>query len=190
LIRARLTRSSGEHTRPACAVRRLAERGFSSVTLEIARGDSPRRLLKNSRMPRCCQFSGDRKEPSAGRSRSATDKLGDTVRAEKWRHPGGKKGSHPFLGANSLGHLSASLLSYSPFRGCSFVAPPISTPKSSRVTCVSFSKSLRQKAAVSARPMPLAENLVERPDVTVFWGARASPRVVFGLLPKTVFEER
>ncbi len=28
---------------------------------------------------------------------------------------------------------------YSPFRGCSFVASPISTPKSSRVTCVSFS---------------------------------------------------
>ena len=55
-------------------------------------------------MPRCCQFSEDRKEPSAGRSRSATDKLGDTARSEKWRNPGGKKGSHPFLGANSLGH--------------------------------------------------------------------------------------
>ena len=112
----------------------------------------------NSRMPRCCQFSEDRKEPSAGlmglrgphlpASRSATDKLGDTARAENWRNPGGKKGSHPFLGANSLGHhgrvrgpfpSSASLLSYSPFRGCSFVAPPISTPKSSRVTCVSSS---------------------------------------------------
>ena len=65
-------------------------------------------------MPRCCQFSEDRKEPSAGlmglrgphlpASRSATDKLGDTARSEKWRNPGGKKGSHPFLGANSLGH--------------------------------------------------------------------------------------
>ena len=42
-------------------------------------------------MPRCCQFSEDRQEPSAGRSRSATDKLGDTARAEKWRNPGGKK---------------------------------------------------------------------------------------------------
>jgi hypothetical protein len=109
-------------------------------------------------MPRCCQFSEDRKEPSAGlmgcgvpispQSRSATDKLGDTARAENWRNPGGKKGSHPFLGASSLGHLGrvrgpfpsrASLLSYSPLRGCSFVAPPIFTPKSSRVTCVSFS---------------------------------------------------
>ena len=50
---------------------------------------APRRLLKNSRMPRCCQFSEDRKEPSAGRSRSATDKLGDTARAEKWRNPDG-----------------------------------------------------------------------------------------------------
>ena len=92
--------------------------------------------MKSSRMPRCCQFSEDRKEPSAGlmglrgshlpASRSATDKLGDTARSEKWRHPGGKKGSHPFLGANSLGHHGrvrgpfpswASLLSYSPFMG-------------------------------------------------------------------------
>ena len=130
----------------------------SSINLKNLRGLVPRRLLKNSRMPRCCQFSEDRKEPSAGlmglrgphlpASRSATDKLGDTARAEKWRNPGGKKGSHPFLGANSLGHHGrvrgpfpswASLLSYSPLRGCSFVAPPISTPKSSRVTCVSFS---------------------------------------------------
>ena len=75
--------------------------------------------------------------PHLPASRSATDKLGDTAR--EWRNPGGKKGSHPFLGANPLGHLSASLLSYSPSKGCSFVAPPISTPKSSRVTCVSFS---------------------------------------------------
>ena len=55
-----------------------------------------KRLLKNSRMPRCCQFSEDRKEPSVGRSRSATDKLGDTARAEKWRNP---------EGANPLGML-------------------------------------------------------------------------------------
>jgi hypothetical protein len=97
-----------------------------------------RRRLKNSRMPRCRQFSEDRKEPSIGRSRSATDKLGDTARAENWRNPGGKKGSHPFLGASALGHLGrargpfpsrASLLSHSPFRGYSFVAPPTSTPK-------------------------------------------------------------
>ena len=124
----------------------------------FSRPEAPRRLLKNSRMPRCCQFSEDRQEPSAGlmglrgphlpASRSATDKLGDTARTEKRRNPGGKKGSHPFLGANSLGHHGrvrgpfpswASLLSYSPLRGCSFVAPPISTPKSSRVTCVSSS---------------------------------------------------
>jgi hypothetical protein len=32
-------------------------------------------------MSRCCQFSEDRKDPSAGRSRSATDKLGDIARA-------------------------------------------------------------------------------------------------------------
>ena len=36
--------------------------------------------------------------PHLPASRSATDKLGDTARSEKWRHPGGKKGSHPFLG--------------------------------------------------------------------------------------------
>jgi hypothetical protein len=41
-----------------------------------------RRLLQNPRMPRCCQFSEDRKEPSAGRSRGATDQLGDIARAE------------------------------------------------------------------------------------------------------------
>ena len=50
-----------------------------------------RRLLKNPRMPRCRQFSEDRKEPSAGRSRSATDKLGETARAENWRTPGGRE---------------------------------------------------------------------------------------------------
>ena len=40
-------------------------------------------------MSRCCQFSEDRKEPSAGHSRSATDKLGDIARAENWRNPEG-----------------------------------------------------------------------------------------------------
>ena len=43
----------------------------------------------NPRMSRCCQFSEDRKEPSGGRSRSATDKLGDIARAENWRNPKG-----------------------------------------------------------------------------------------------------
>jgi len=52
-------------------------------------GDAPRRLLRNPRMSRCCQFSEDRKEPSAGRSLSATDKLGDIARAENWRNPEG-----------------------------------------------------------------------------------------------------
>ena len=52
-------------------------------------------------MPRCCQFSEDRQEPSAGlmglrgphlpASRSATDKLGDTARSEKWRNPEGRE---------------------------------------------------------------------------------------------------
>ena len=51
--------------------------------------NSARRLLKNPHMSRCCQFSEDRKEPSAGRSRSATDKLGDIARAENWRNPKG-----------------------------------------------------------------------------------------------------
>jgi len=51
-----------------------------------------RRLLKNPRVPRCCQFCEDCKEPSAGlmglrgphlpASRGATDTLGDTARAE------------------------------------------------------------------------------------------------------------
>ena len=60
-------------------------------------------------MSRCCQFSEDRKEPSAGRSPSATDKLGDTARAEKLAQPGGRE----LFGAI----LSASILSHSPFRG-------------------------------------------------------------------------
>jgi hypothetical protein len=137
--------------------RELSVAGSACVSSTRTR-PKPRRLLKNPRMPRCRQFSEDRKEPSAGlmgcgvpispQGRSATDKLGDTARAENWRNPGGKKGSHPFLGASSLGHLGrvrgpfpsrASLLSYSPLWGCSFVAPPIFTPKSSRGTCVSFS---------------------------------------------------
>ena len=49
-------------------------------------------------MSRYCKFSEDRQEPSAGRSRSATDKLGDTARAENWRNPEGGE----FFGA-SLG---------------------------------------------------------------------------------------
>jgi hypothetical protein len=59
---------------------------------------APRRLLRDPRMPRCCQFWEDRKEPSAGlmglqgphlpASRGATDKLGDAARAENWRNPG------------------------------------------------------------------------------------------------------
>jgi hypothetical protein len=53
-----------------------------------------------------------------------------------------------------------------------------------------FFNSLLGKKRRLGASHALAENLVERPDVTVFWGARASPRVVFGLLPKTVFEER
>jgi hypothetical protein len=52
-------------------------------------GRSTRRLLENPHMSRCCQFSEDRKEPSAGHSRSATDKLGDIARAENWRNPEG-----------------------------------------------------------------------------------------------------
>ena len=51
--------------------------------------DVTRRLLKNPHMSRCSQFSEDRKEPSVGRSRSATDKLGDIARAENWRNPKG-----------------------------------------------------------------------------------------------------
>src|SRR5258705_10596505 len=109
-------------------------------------------------MPRCRQFSEDRKEPSADlmgcgvpispQLPSATRKLGDIAGAENWRNLGGKKGSYPFLGASSLWHHGrvrgpfpsrASLLSHSPFRGCSFVPPPIFAPKISRVTCVGFS---------------------------------------------------
>ena len=73
-------------------------------------------------MPRCCQFSEDRKEPSAGRSRSATDKL--------WRHRRGPKISATRKGANSLGHsLGVAPQLRAPCRGCSFVASPISYPK-------------------------------------------------------------
>ena len=69
-------------------------------------------------MPRCGQFAEDRTEPSAGlmglrgphlpASRSATDKAGDAARADNWRNP---------EGVSALGHLSASLLSHSPFLG-------------------------------------------------------------------------
>ena len=59
--------------------------------------------MKYPRMPRCRQFSDDRQEPSAERSLSATRKLGDTARAENWCNPGGKKGSHPFLGRERFG---------------------------------------------------------------------------------------
>ncbi len=47
--------------------------------------------MKNPRVPRCRQFSEDRKEPSAGRSRSATDKLGDIARGRKLAQPGGRE---------------------------------------------------------------------------------------------------
>ena len=120
----------------------------SSVSSAHAPKCTPRRLLKNPRMPRCCQFSEDRKEPSAGlmgcgvpispQSRGATDQLGDIARAENWRNLGGTKGSHPFLGVSSLGH-HGRVRGPSPFRRCSLVPPPISAPKISRVTCAGFS---------------------------------------------------
>ena len=59
------------------------------LLVDAGSASSLRRLLKNPHMSRCCQFSEDRKEPSAGRSRSATDKLGDIARAENWRNPKG-----------------------------------------------------------------------------------------------------
>ena len=65
-----------------------------------------------------------------------------------------------------MGHLSASLLSYTPFRGCSFVAPPISTPKSSRVTCVSFFNSLLAHMAVKLA-------VARKAGITVFATRRA-----------------
>ena len=46
--------------------------------------------------------------PISPQCRSATGKLGDIARAENWRNP---------EGVSSLGHLSASFLSYSPFLG-------------------------------------------------------------------------
>jgi hypothetical protein len=68
--------------------------------------------------------------PHLPASRSATRKLGDIARAENWRNP---------EGVSSLGRLSASFLSHSPLKGCSFVTPPISAPKSSRVTYAGIS---------------------------------------------------
>ena len=77
--------------RPVWRIRRTDQANFAV-----------RSLLGNPRMPRCCQFSEDRKEPSAGlmglrgphlpASRSATDKLGDTARAENWRNPEARHG--------------------------------------------------------------------------------------------------
>ena len=46
--------------------------------------------------------------PISPQCRSAPRKLGDIARAENWRNP---------EGVSSLGHLSASFLSYSPFLG-------------------------------------------------------------------------
>ncbi len=60
-------------------------------------------------MPRCCQFSEDRKEPSAGRSRSATDKLGDTARP-KWRTQGRELFGAPLGIAPQLQPLQGMLL--------------------------------------------------------------------------------
>ena len=71
-------------------------------------------------MPRCCQFSEDRQEPSAGRSRSATDKLGDTARAEKWRNP---------EGANSLGHPLGVAPQLQPLQGMLLRRSPDIYPK-------------------------------------------------------------
>ena len=58
----------------------------------LSAADDPE-TVENPRMPRCCQFSEDREEPSAGRNRSATDKFGDTARAKNWHNPeGGMRG--------------------------------------------------------------------------------------------------
>ena len=129
-----------QHSRRGSGSRSAQPRGDRLHRHRRRRPQRPRRLLKSPRMPRCSQFSEDRKEPSADlmgcgapispQCRSAPRKLGDTARAENWRNP---------EGASSLGHLSASFLSYSPFWGCSFVTPPISAPNSPRVTCEGIS---------------------------------------------------
>src|SRR5262245_66258587 len=67
-----------------------------------------RRLLKNPRRSRYCKFSEDRQEPSAGRSRSATDKLGDTARAENWRNPEGASVACAGFSTVSLASLELS----------------------------------------------------------------------------------
>ena len=45
-----------------------------------------------------------------------------------------------------------------PLQGCSFVAPPISTPKSSRVTCVEFLNSLLSCAEGTCEEVVLLTN--------------------------------
>jgi hypothetical protein len=55
---------------------------------------SLRRLLKNSRMPRCCQFSEDRKEPSAGLIGLRGPHLPASRSA--WRHREGRKVAPPW----------------------------------------------------------------------------------------------
>src|SRR4029434_3474786 len=83
------------HCRPCFA---LAKNQSIKALASSAASFSPRRLLKNPRMSRYCKFSEDRQEPTAGRSRSATDTLGDTARAENWRNPEGASSLGPSLG--------------------------------------------------------------------------------------------
>jgi hypothetical protein len=79
---------------------------YLSMLLFVLRPGKPYdplgRLLKNPRMSRCCQFSEDRKEPSAGRSRNATGKLGDTARAENWRNPEGVSSRVTYVGFSTV----------------------------------------------------------------------------------------
>ena len=119
----------------------------------------PSRLLKNPPMPRCCEFSEDRQEPNAGlmgcgspisphQAAAPRTSLGTPRGSKIGARPGGKKGSHPFLGASSFGApwkgegplpLTGVAPQSQPRSGMLLVAPPIFAPKNSRVTCVGSS---------------------------------------------------
>ena len=88
----KMVESSGRNKTGSVGARGAEEKEDGQASQSYSEEVRLGRLLKNSRMPRCCQFSEDRKEPSAGlmgvrgphlpASRSAPDKLGDTARAE------------------------------------------------------------------------------------------------------------
>ena len=126
--------SQAESTRPAdfCEEIFCGNMLIAGIACKLRNGVPP--CMQNAFMAMICRrLAKDRPGVIGGL-------LKNTRMPRCWRNP---------EGVSSLGHLSESILSHSPLRGCSFVPPPIFAPNSSRVTCLGL--SIRERATCERR---------------------------------------